>query len=62
MKNYMEEVAKMLGVELNKEFELIFPSSPTCHATVMLTVEGVKVINTNVYDVFNFKAYLFDVF
>lgn len=60
MKNYMEEVAKLLGVELDEEFELIFPSSSTCHATVMLTAEGVKVISTNVYDVFNFKTYLLE--
>lgn len=60
MKNYMEEVAKMLGVKLGEEFELIFPSPSTCHATIMLTIEGVQVINTDVYNVFNFKSYLLE--
>lgn len=60
MKNYMKEVAELLGVELNEEFEIIFPTSPECYATVKLTVDGTKVINTNVFDVFNFKSYLLE--
>lgn len=60
MKNYMEDVAKMLGVKLNEEFELIFPPPSACHATIMLTIDGAKVINTDVYDVFNFKSYLLE--
>ena len=60
MTNCMEEVAKLLGVELNEEFEIIFPSNPSCHATVKLTIDGTKVINTNVYDCFNFKSYLLE--
>ena len=58
MTNHMGQVAKMLGVELNEEFEIIFASPSSCHATVKLTEEGAKTINTNVYDVFNFKVYL----
>lgn len=60
MKNHMEEVAKLLGVELDEEFEIIFVPPSSCHATVKLTIDGVKVINTDVYDVFNFKAYLLE--
>lgn len=54
MRNNMEEVAKLLGVELDEEFELIFPSNSSCYATVKLTIDGAKVISTNVYDIFNF--------
>ena len=57
MKNYMKEVANMFGVEIGEEFEIIFPDTSTCHATAMFTNEGVKVVNTNVYDVCNLKAY-----
>jgi hypothetical protein len=60
MANYMAEVAKLLGVEIGEEFELVFPPPSTCHATVMLTTDGVRVINTDVYDVFNFKIYLLE--
>lgn len=60
MKNNMEEIAKLLDVELDEEFELIFPSNSSCYATVKLTIDGAKVISTNVYDVFNFKAYLLE--
>lgn len=58
MANYMEQVAKMLGVELYEEFEIVFPVSYTCHATAMFTDEGIKVISTDVYDSYNFKAYV----
>ena len=60
MSNYMEEVAKLLGVELNEEFELVFAPNSACHATVKLTIDGAKVVNTNVYDVFNFKSNLLE--
>lgn len=60
MRNNMEEVAKLLGVELDEEFELVFPSNSSCYATVKLTIDGAKVISTNVYDVFNFKSYLLE--
>ena len=33
--NYMPEVAKLLGVEIGEEFEIIFPNSE-CHATAIL--------------------------
>ena len=57
--NYMSEVAKMLGVEIGEEFEIVFPnSSSSCYTTAKFTNEGVNVMNTNVYDKYNFKAYL----
>lgn len=56
--NYMSEVAKMLGVELGEEFEIIFPAASSCHATAKFTDNGVEVITTDVYDVYNFKAYV----
>lgn len=48
MKNYMEEVAEMLGVQLNEEFEIVMPN-PNCHAVVKLTRDGIKVIEHNIY-------------
>ena len=56
--NYMSEVAKMLGVELEEEFEIIFPKPSSCHATAKFTDNGVKIITTDVYDVYNFKTYV----
>lgn len=56
--NQMHEVAKLLGVELDEEFEVVFPQPSDCHATVKLTLAGAIVIDTNVYDIFNFKSYL----
>lgn len=60
MKNNMEEVAKLLGVELNEEFEIVFAPPSSCYAKVKLTTDGAKVIDTNVYDVFNLKTYLLE--
>lgn len=60
MKNNMKEVAELIGVELNEEFEVVFPDSSTCYAIAKLTIDGAKVIDTNVYDIFNFKAYLLE--
>ena len=57
--NYMEQIAKMLGVEMGEKYEVIFPDEcNTCQATVIFTDEGVKTISTNVYDVYNFKSYV----
>ena len=39
MANYMEQVAKMLGVELNEEFEIVFPNNLNCHATALINSE-----------------------
>lgn len=58
MANYMSQVTKILSVELGEEFEIVFPTSCSCHATAMFTDEGVKIINTDVYDVYNFKTYI----
>ena len=58
MANHMAEVAKMLGVELGEEFDIIFPEPCSCHATAMFTDGGVRIINTDVYDIYNFKAYV----
>lgn len=60
MANHMAEVARILGVELGEEFELIFPQPSSCHATVKFTNDGLSVVSTNVYDVYNFKAYLLE--
>ena len=60
MHNYMEEVARLIGVELNEEFELVFDPNSTCHATIKLTTDGVKIIKTDVYDIFNFKSNLLE--
>ena len=35
MANYMPEVAKLLGVEIGEEFEIVFPNSE-CRATAIL--------------------------
>ena len=56
--NHMAEVAKILGVELDEEFEIVFPQPSNCKATAKLTQSGVNVVETNVFDVYNFKAYL----
>jgi hypothetical protein len=58
MANYMVDVAKLLGVEIGEEFEVVFSPPCSCHATAMITNEGAKVINTDVYDMYNFKSYL----
>ena len=44
--NYMSEVAKMLGVELLEEFEIVFPNS-TCRATAWLNNEGLYIDKHN---------------
>ena len=48
----------MLGVEIGEEFEIVFPLNCCCHATAMLTNEGAKVIDADVFDIHNFKSYL----
>ena len=60
MENLMKKVANLLGVELDEEFEIIFPQPSNCHATAKLTIDGAKVIKTNVYEVINFKSYLLE--
>ena len=45
--NYMPEVAKMLGVELGEEFEIIFPNNLNCHATEILNNERLYIKNHN---------------
>ena len=60
IKNNMKEVANLIGVELNEEFEVVFPYPSDCYATAKLTMDGLKVISTNAYDVLNFKAYLLE--
>ena len=59
MANYMEQVAQILGIEMGEKYDVIFPEvCNTCHATVIFTDKGVNTISTNVYDVYNFKAYV----
>lgn len=45
--NYMSEVAKMLGVELGEEFEIIFPNA-NCHATALLNSEKLYIKDHNI--------------
>ena len=47
MVNYMEQVAKMLGVELNEEFEIVFPNNLNCHATALINSERLYIKNHN---------------
>ena len=46
--NYMEQVAKMLGVELGEEFEIVFPHNLNCHATALINSEKLYITNHNV--------------
>ena len=46
MVNYMEQVAKMLGVELDEEFEIQFESP--FHASAMFTADKFQITDTNV--------------
>ena len=47
MANHMAEVAKMLGVELGEEFEIVFPNNPNCHATAVLYESGPNIQKHN---------------
>jgi len=47
MANYMNEVAKILGVELLEEFEIVFPNNPSCHATALLNSEKLYIKDHN---------------
>ena len=46
--NHMSEVAKILGVELNEEFKIIFPQSPNCYATAILNNERLYIKDHNI--------------
>ena len=46
MTNYMVEVAKILGVELDEEFDICFDNN-CVYMKAKLTENGFKVINTN---------------
>lgn len=46
--NYMAEVAKLLGVELDEEFEIDYGRTRTSTATI--TKNGLRIINTNMLD------------
>lgn len=48
MANHMEEVAKMLGVELGEEFEIVFPNEPTHYTKAIFTDDGFKVLESNI--------------
>lgn len=56
--NHMAEVAKMLDVELDEEFEIVFPQPSNCKAIAKLTQNGINVVETNIFDAYNFKTYL----
>ena len=55
--NYMSEVAKMLGVELGEEFEIIMPNA-SCYANAMFTDVGVIITDHNVFDGVTWKPYV----
>lgn len=45
--NYMSEVAKMLGVELEEEFEVCWQDNPMWHTYAMLTNKGIKITHSD---------------
>lgn len=47
MANHMAKVAKMLGVELGEEFEIMFPKNLSCHATAVLNESGIFIREHN---------------
>ena len=54
--NYMSEVAKMLGVELDEKFELK-SQNDSCYTLAMFTDDGLKIIETNISDQCFWKPY-----
>lgn len=48
MENHMEQVAKMLGVELGEEFEVVFPNEPNHYTSAVLRENGIDLIKTNI--------------
>ena len=46
--NYMPEVAKMLGVELGEEFEVVCPNEPNHYTSAVLRENGIDLIKTNI--------------
>ena len=54
--NYMEQVAKILGVELGEKFELK-SSNDSCYTLAMFTDDGLKIVETNVSDQCFWKPY-----
>lgn len=58
--NYMAEVAKMLGVELGEEFDIVFKPPSSCTATAMITESDFVVLKHNIY-ILNpyWKEYIF---
>lgn len=57
MCNYMEQVAKILGVELNEEFEVVIPQNTTCYMNAKFTKDGLVIIEHNIANDFNLKHY-----
>ena len=49
MENYMAEVAKMLGVEMNEEFEIVFPSPSSVKTTAAFSENGFRIVYTDAY-------------
>lgn len=45
--NHMSEVAKMLGVELGEEFEIVFPKNLSCYAKAVLNEFGIFIREHN---------------
>ena len=47
MANYMEEVAKMLGVEIGEEFEIQYPSHCDVKTTAVFSSNGFNIVHTD---------------
>ena len=57
MANHMEEVARILGVELGEEFEIIMPNT-NCYARAFFAVDGLRFTDYNVSDCLTWKPYV----
>ena len=47
MKNYMREVAKMLGVEFGEDFEVNYPTCPNINIVAKICENGLKIVGSD---------------
>ena len=47
MANYMEDVAKLLGVEIGEEFEIQYPSPCDIKTTAVFSANGFNIVHTD---------------
>ena len=57
MANHMEEVARILGVELGEEFEIVMPNT-NCYARAFFSFDGLRFTDYNVSDTLTWKPYV----